>query len=489
MKRVRVDVAIIGAGTAGLSARRAATANGASTVLVEGGPYGTTCARVGCMPSKLLIAAAEAAHAVAAAPGFGVHVDGSVRVDGRAVMTRVKSERDRFVGFVLRDVERMPAADKLVGHARFVDDRTLDVGGHTLVTAACIVIATGSRPTRPPHLAALGERAIVNDDVFEWDDLPRAVAVAGAGIIGLELGQALHRLGVRVTIYGRGGRVGPLRDPEVLAVAQAIFRAELALENNAPNVDFARDGDEVAITRHLPDGTSRTERYDYLLAATGRVPNVAALGLEATSLERDDDGVPVFDPATGRTRSASSADANESTIFIAGDVGGYRPLLHEAADEGHIAGANAARLALGKPVTPGPRRAAMEVVFTDPQLAIVGGGYPAQAPGSFVTGRVSFENQGRSRVLMRNKGLLHVYADSSTRQFGGAEMVAPAAEHLAHLLAWSLQNRLTIDRMLAMPFYHPVIEEGLRTALYDARAKLDQAQAAAAAPHLRTPTG
>src|SRR3954465_11816461 len=100
MNNLNVDVAIIGTGTAGLAAYRAARAHGKRAVLIESGPYGTTCARVGCMPSKLLIAASEAAHAAGAAHGFGVHA-GQVRVDGAAVMARVRSERDRFVGFVI----------------------------------------------------------------------------------------------------------------------------------------------------------------------------------------------------------------------------------------------------------------------------------------------------------------------------------------------------------------------------------------------------
>src|SRR3989304_1588591 len=111
MKTLHVDVAVIGAGTAGLSAYRAAKAAGATAVIIEGGEYGTTCARVGCMPSKLLIAAAEAAHAVGKAPGFGVHVDGFIRIDGREVMNRVRRERDRFVDFALRDVQSIPGVD------------------------------------------------------------------------------------------------------------------------------------------------------------------------------------------------------------------------------------------------------------------------------------------------------------------------------------------------------------------------------------------
>ena len=102
-------------------------------------------------------------------------------------------------------------------------------------------------------------------------------------------------------------------------------------------------------------------------------------------------------------------------------------------------------------------------------------------PGSFVTGVVSFEHQGRSRMMLRNVGLLHVYADVATGRVAGAEMIGPDAEHLAHLLAWAIQAEMTVARALEMPFYHPVIEEGLRTALRDAKAKLDATGVRAAA--------
>src|SRR6478609_7523812 len=118
MQILDTDVAIIGAGTAGLAAYRTVKAAGQRALLIEGGPYGTTCARVGCMPSKLLIAAAEAAHGIHRAPGFGVHVEGKVRIDGREVMARVKRERDRFVGFVVSGVEGIPEADRIRGFAK-----------------------------------------------------------------------------------------------------------------------------------------------------------------------------------------------------------------------------------------------------------------------------------------------------------------------------------------------------------------------------------
>ena len=473
MKTMQVDVAVIGAGTAGLAAYRAAKAAGVTAVIIESGDYGTTCARVGCMPSKLLIAAADAAHAVGKAPGFGIHVDGVIRIDGREVMDRVRRERDRFVGFALREVQDMPDPDRIRGHARFVNNHTLAVADHTRVAAKSVIIATGSRADYPDSFKALGDRLIMSDNVFDWTDLPKAVAVMGPGIIGLELGQALHRLGVHVVVLGRGGRVGPISDPEIRTYAIATFNEEFMLEPDAHIAAMQRDGDRVAIRRAGPNGSQETEYFDYVLAATGRTPNVTGMGFDKTTLKLDAKGVPSFDPATTRTASADGA----SPIFIAGDAGNFIPLLHEAADEGRIAGGNAARLALGKQVSPGLRRAPIGVVFTDPQIGIVGGGFHAMKPGTFATGRVSFEDQGRSRILLKNKGLLNVYGDLATGRFLGAEMLAPAAEHLAHLLAWALQNKMTPAQMLEMPFYHPVIEEGLRTALRDLDHKLRAAQA------------
>lgn len=476
MKTRQVDVAIIGAGTAGLAAYRSAKAAGATAIIIEGGDYGTTCARVGCMPSKLLIAAADAADAIGKARGFGVHVDGGVRIDGGEVMDRVRRERDRFVGFVLRDVQDIPDADRILGHAAFIDDHTIAVADHTLIRCKSSVIATGSRATYPDSFKSLGDRLIISDDVFNWHDLPKAVAVMGPGIVGLELGQALHRLGVHVVVLGRGGRVGPIGDPDILAYAIATFSHEFALEPDAHVESMERDGARVAIRRKAANGVSTVEHFDYVLAATGRTPNVSGIGLERTSIRLDAKGLPSFDSLTTQTESAGGA----SPIFIAGDASNFIPLLHEAADEGRIAGRNAARLALGSDVTPVPRRVPIGIVFTDPQIAIVGGGFHVLAEGSFATGQASFEDQGRARIMYRNTGLLNVYADLATGHFLGAEMLVPAAEHLAHLLALALQNKMTIVQMLEMPFYHPVIEEGLRTALRELEHKLRATPATAA---------
>lgn len=462
MKTRKVDVAVIGAGSAGLVAFHSAKEWTDKVVLIEGGPYGTTCARVGCMPSKLLIAAAEAAHAVHQAHEFGVTTNG-VEVDGAAVMDRVRRERDRFVGFVLNRVENIPEDQRIRGYARFIDDYHVQIDDHTLVEAKRFVIATGSSPSLPKVWNNLGDRLIVNDDVFYWNTLPKSVAVFGLGAVGLELGQALSRLGVDVSMFGLGGQIGPLTDPKVMETARDTFANEFYLNADVDVKKLKRVEDGVLIEHVDYDGNLQKSVFEYVIAATGRAPNVSGLALENTSLPLDDRGIPVFDDETMRI--------GRSHMFIAGDVNSDRPLLHEAADEGRIAGTNAGRY---PDVRPESRSSPLAVVFSDPQIGMVGNTYKELENRNIVVGEASFEDQGRSRVMLKNQGLLAVYADAQTGRFLGAEMFGPRAEHLAHLLAWAHQSGQSIKTMLEMPFYHPVIEEGLRTALRDAKSKLQQ---------------
>jgi dihydrolipoamide dehydrogenase len=466
METIRCDVAVIGAGSAGLTAYRAAFTAGKNVVLIEGGPYGTTCARVGCMPSKLLIAAAEAAHAVADAHGFGIH-PGSVRIDGAQVMARVRSERDRFVGFVLKGMESMPAHHKLRGHARFLGTNRLQVDQHTIVEADSIVIATGSTPVIPPAWAAAGERVITSDAVFDWTGLPQSIAVVGTGVIGLELGQALHRLGVRVALFARGGSVAQLGDPAVKDNAAAVLGAELDLRFQTRVTAVERAGDNLRVSSRDASGAERVESFEYLLVATGRKPNVDQLNIELTGLQLGEHGIPVYD--------SSTMQCGDSPIFIAGDANDELPLLPEAADQGKIAGSNAASY---PDVKPGLRRTPLIIAFTEPNIVTLGASYQELCRthlGSFAVGMVSFEDQGRSRVMRQNKGMLRVYGEYGTGRFLGAEMIGPRTEHIGHLLSWAHQTGMTVKHMLEMPFYHPVVEEGLRTALRDLAQQLEKA--------------
>ncbi len=442
------DVAIVGAGSAGLPAYREVLKAGLKPLLIEGGPHGTMCARVGCMPSKLLIAAAQSVADMRHADGFGIRLDGPPRVDGAAVMDRVRRERDRFVGFVVDDVRAMPPEHRLDAPVEFLRDGVLRAGDGREVHARRVILATGTRPNVPDLYRPLGDLAIVNDDVFDWRDLPRSVLVVGSGVIGVELGLALARLGVRVRVLNRSGSFAHLADPQVRAAAVALLAPELSLVQNARVASACREGDQAVVGWSADGGPETVERFDRVLLTAGRSPALDALRL----------GRPRFDPAT--------LQVHGQPVFLAGDVTGRHAIQHEASDDGRLAGRNAAAW---PDVRALPRRAPLAVVFSDPQIMQVGGGYAAlDDPDAAAIGEVDWTRQGRSRVMQRNQGLLRVYMRKSDRRFLGAEMVGPDAEHVGHLLAWALQMGLTVPDMLNLPFYHPTIEEGIRTALRDA---------------------
>lgn len=461
MNQLVVDVAVIGAGSAGLTAFRAARLHHERVLLIEHAQYGTTCARVGCMPSKLLIAAAQAAHAVRHASVFGVEA-GEPRIDGPAVMRRVRAERDRFVDGVVESTEAIPPEWRLLGHARFLGPSQLQVGD-TIVNAKAVVIATGSRPFTPPELHATGDRLFTSDDVFDWPTLPESVALVGVGVLGLELGQALHRLGVRVAFFGRSDRVGQLDDPALAQLATDIFSRELDLRLQTQVMRSERTAQGVRLTVRDRHGVETVDQFSHVLSATGRIPNVDQLDLARSGLALGKNGVPLFDPDT--------MQCGDSPIFIAGDASNERPLLHEAVDQGRTAGDNAGAWPARRPAV---RHVPFSIAFSEPQLIQVGPGWAQLKNTPCAVGRVSFESQGRSRVMAENHGALHVYAERSSGRLLGAQMVGPRAEHLAHLLAWALQKDMSIAEMLRMPFYHPVIEEGLRSALKHARDQLLQ---------------
>ena len=466
MSHKQVDVAIIGGGTAGMGAYREVCKVTNSVALIEGGPFGTTCARVGCMPSKLMIAPAEARHRLEVLAEFGIDRGTAGAVDGRKLMQRVRAERDRFVGFVNEAVASFDQAHIIRAYAAFEDPHTLrlspadaDQAEPTTietVSAKRIIIATGSRPFVPDHLKPAGADLIVNDDVFYWDDLPESVAVFGTGVIGLELSQALHRLGVRVRLFGRGGRIAGLTDPAVRDYAAQLIAAELPYSLDTHEVQLERGDEGVSVQWRDGAGAAQREAFEKVLAATGRIANTDTLAIENTDVPLDKRGVPLFDPQT--------MQASNSHIFIAGDANAVLPLLHEASDEGRLAGENAAHYPNNYKRV---RRTPLAVVFSDPNVAFAGQSHAQllAAEVKFAIGEVSFEDQGRSRVMLVNKGLLHVYGEHGSGLLLGAEMIGPANEHLAHLLAWAIQARMTVGQVLEMPFYHPVIEEGLRTAL------------------------
>jgi dihydrolipoamide dehydrogenase len=250
--------------------------------------------------------------------------------------------------------------------------------------------------------------------------------------------------------------IGGLTDPEAIKAAIEIIGKEMPMRlGEAAEISEGSEG-KLRVTA----GEYSTE-VDRVFASLGRQPNVEKLGLDAIGAPVDERGIPVYDPNT--------MQVGDLPVFLAGDVTGERPLLHEAGDEGRIAGQNA----ISAKIAGYQRKTPLSITFCDPNIVQVGQSYASLDLERCAIGEVQMAPVGRALIMAKNKGVIRVYADKASGRMLGAEMVCVKAENLGHLLAWSIQQGLTVGQLLQMPFYHPVIEEALQAALYDLYAKVD----------------
>lgn len=454
----KYDVVILGAGSGGLSARREVAKLTDNYLVVDAGKLGTTCARVGCMPSKVLIQVANDYHRRMKFDEEGILGADTVSVDHKKVMEHVRKLRDRFVRGVTGGMESWQGEKLLRKYAKFTGPNELECDGEK-ISADKIIIAVGSRPNVPPPLKGFEESIITTDEIFELKTLPESMAVVGLGVIGLELGQALNRLGVKVTLIGRRKVFAGLTDPDLNEYVSSKFMEEMDVSLGGISEVCEKQG-KLAIQTG-----DREILVDKVLVASGRDSNIDQLNIDVLKCACNDVGVPMFDEETFQLKE-------HPHIFLAGDVTAQKQILHEASDEGRIAGYNAVHSPKDfKTRTP------LAITFCDPNIASVGKTYAElfDHKRDFVCGEVSFEGQGRSIVKLKEIGMLRIYGDKKSGVILGAEMFGPSAEHIAHLLAWVIEQNLTVNKVLSFPFYHPVIEEGLRTALRDLR---DRSEAA-----------
>ena len=448
-----LDTIIIGAGTAGLAALREVRKRTDRFLIVNEGPWGTTCARVGCMPSKALIEAANAFHRRETFEEFGIRGADELTADIPAVLQRVRALRDDFVAGALEATDGLSDRNRIAGRASLQGPQTVEIDGTRYATRS-IIIATGSRPSVPDEWLAFGDRILTTDTLFEQPTLGPRIAVIGMGPLGVEISQALARLGVQVAAFTTGKTLGGLSDPTLNAELTKLLKKELVLHVGAP-----AELREVSGGIEVRSGANSVV-VDQVIAAMGRVPNIEHLGLETLGVPLNEDGLPAVDPQTQQIGDLS--------VFLTGDANTHVPLLHEAADEGHIAGMNA----LAGTPTRFQRRTPLSIVFTAPQIAVVGKRLADLDADHTATGTASFDNQGRARAAQHNHGRICIYADKATGRLQGAEMCVPQGEHMAHLLALAIGQELTVHDLLGMPIYHPTYEEGLRTALRDAARQL-----------------
>ncbi|MCO8082900.1 dihydrolipoyl dehydrogenase [Acinetobacter lwoffii] len=456
------DLIIIGAGTAGISAYNEAIKYTQNILIINDGSWDTTCARVGCMPSKLLISSANRMHDIQTAEELALKHNAVI--DTSDVMQRVHVLRERFIRATLKGVDQWDSSHKISGKAKFIDPQTIEVNGQSY-RAKSFIVAVGSRPNIDETLKQqLKEKYITSNEIFEFSQLPKSLAVIGSGIIAIELAQAMQRLGVQTTMFARSQKVGALTSPILQKLAQEQLSKELNIKFKTLPDEIEIQADKIIKINFTENDQTKSIEVEYVLGATGRQSNIDRLGLDQlNSTFKDIKNLPI-DKETKQLANLP--------IFIVGDAAPDAPIQHEAALTGKQVVHNCLNYPEVKPIS---ALIPLAIVFCHPEMAIVGKSFKhlEDQQIEFIRGFVSYENQGRALVLAEDSGGIEVYIAKKSGKLLGAELFCSQAEHLAHLLAWMIDADQDIYQILKKPFYHPTLEEGLRTAFKHARRQFD----------------
>ena len=447
---MKYDLAVVGAGSGGITASVLAAQLGIDVALIERSPdhIGGECLRNGCVPSKALLHAAKTTHTAKKATSLGLRVAG--KPDWDTVQQRIKDIQNKISDKESQDVLEEHGVNLLYGDAAFQNEQSLLVDDES-IHAKQIILATGSKPAKPPIQGIEQADTYTNETIFDIEKQPKRLLVIGGGPLGCEIGQAFSRLGSTVTIVERGPRL-LRRDPPT---AGKRLKEQFENEN---------------ITVHLNDGVERVTQseahlasdkalpYEAILLATGRKPNTESLRLEAAGIETEN-GYPVADEYLQTTNN---------NVYVVGDLTGSYQLSHAAEHEATTVLKN-----LILPYSEEVDYTAMPwVTYTDPAVASFGSLPDTLDESTYRYDKVPlrFDESDRS-IIDEDTGWGEIYVTG--REIRGGCIVSKEAEHIVQDLLTAQQNGLkttdVVGKIYPYPTQASVVKESL---LYHVRDKL-----------------
>ena len=470
--RDRFDLVILGSGATAFGVSLRASELGASVAMVEERTVGGTCVNRGCLPSKNLIEAARLFHD-AHQPRYPGLLPKGMGLDFPALIRQkddvVEYYRDHKYTSIVGGERNITIVE---GHGEFIDSQTVRVGDRRL-RAGKFVVATGSRPSAPP-IEGLADVPYLTSDLLtvgeglELTELPRSLIVIGSGYIALELGQLFHRFGTEVTLLERGPAILKHYEPVVGETLAAILRDEgLNVRLNATTQRVRSDGTAVVVGI-VQNGVERELRAEKLLVATGRAPNTDNVGLDRVGVETDERGWVKVD---GEFRTTAPH------IWAAGDVIGWHTGSQLATPVGVHDGAAVAHNAIHGERRTADHRVIPRVIFTDPQVAVVGL-TEQEAEAQSIDCRcqeVPIELVPRAGAIRDTRGVIKMVAERATGKVLGVSMVGRDAGEVIHEAAMGLRFGATIDDFIDLVHVYPTMAEALKIvaiAFYKDPAKL-----------------
>jgi mercuric reductase len=446
----RFDLIVIGAGSAARdAANTAAGKHGAKVALIEKERWGGSCPNVACQPTKAYLVAAELAHDVnVLAPKIGVEA-GPASVD----LARLYAWKESLKKPQVQWVEELEAKGYATypGEATLVDAHTVQVGDDVL-QADRILIATGSRTAVPPVDGIEQVDWIDHVSALELTEPPESLLVVGAGAVGLEFGQMFARFGSRVTIVDAADRIAPASDADASATLAAALEEEgLTIATSVFVTSVRREGAEVVALIGPRDGSDSYEvRAAQILLASGRVPNVEGLNLEALGVETTKAGIVVDEHLRTSVQG----------IWATGDVNAIAQLTPVAQYQSRVAVSDM----FGENVPAADYSVLPTAIFTDPELAGVGLTEEQAGEQGLDVGTASNDRVKRFAFIDARHGLFKIVYDRSSRRVLGLHVVSRNAGDIVQGLSIGLRLGATVDDLAAMQHVFPTFGEGVKAA-------------------------
>jgi pyruvate/2-oxoglutarate dehydrogenase complex dihydrolipoamide dehydrogenase (E3) component len=449
----RVEVLILGSGEGGKNMAWHMARSGRRTAVVERKWIGGSCRNIACLPSKNEIWSARVAHLARHAAQFGTMISGPVTTD----MARVRQrKRDMVEDGIARHIQvyQTTGAELIMGTGRFVAPKTLEVrlndGGTRVLAGDQVFLDIGTHAAIPSVPGLEAARPLTHIEALELDYLPSHLVVLGGGYVGLEMAQAYRRFGSRVTIIETGPQLMTREDPDVADEMQRILSDEgiqILVAADTLNVK-GRSGQEVSLTVRTPSGEQRIEGSD-ILAAAGRVPNTAGIGLDEAGVELD---------ARGYIHVNERLETTAPNVWAIGECAGSPQFTHASQDDFRIIRDN---LAGGNRST--RDRLVPYCMFTDPPLAHVGLS-EAEAKRQGVATRVArlpMKAVRRTATTDETQGFMKVLVGASDGRILGFTMIGAEAGEVMTVVQTAMLAGLPYPKLRDAVIAHPTMAEGL----------------------------
>lgn len=446
--RNHFDFLVIGGGSAGFNAARAAADMGRRVAIADSGAeLGGLCILRGCMPSKTLLYSTDILHLARNSKVLGLRVP-SATVDMKALHARKRRIIGEFADYRVKALKsgRYTLFRKA---ARFLDANTVELAGGRRITADRFMIATGSRVIVPDVPGLKETTAWTSDDVLDLDFVPGSVIVLGGGIVACELAQFLRRIGSRVIQIQRSPHVLRAHSSEASEVVQQAFRDEgIELFTGTRLLRVSESDGRVSVT-FTHEGRSVTRRARHLFNALGRGPLTDGLNLAAAGVTLGDGG---------RIQVNRWQQTSRPHIYAGGDVTGPHDIVHLAVAQGELAARHAFGAKGLKPIDP---RLLLNVVFTDPAIATLGYSDAAliEQGRPFVSASYPFDDHGKSILMEATRGYVKITAEPRTGRILGVEVVGRDAGELIHCFTGPVAMNASVFDLLKAPWYHPTLAE------------------------------